>query len=156
MHSSLSSKSRGRDFLAQSGEEGVGMRFLLFSKIIFAALALAVGISAFAVNETHKSNFQITSPAHLNGMKMPAGDYTAKWEGEGPTVQVSIMRGSKVLITVPAQVVVLSQPAANTQAETQKGSDGNEALTRLQFSGKKFALDLDNESANGQKAESSN
>jgi hypothetical protein len=132
------------------------MKFSVFSKIMIAALALAFAASAFAANQEHKSNFQISSPAQLNGVKMPAGDYTAKWEGEGPTVQLSIMRGNKVLTTVPARVVALSQPAPGTQTETQKNSTGNPELTRLKFSGKKFALELGNESANGQKTESSN
>lgn len=132
------------------------MRFSVFGRIMIAALALAFAASAFAANETHKSNFQISSPARLNGVKIPAGNYTAKWEGEGPAVQLSILRGSKVLTTVPAQVVALEQPAADTQAETKKSSAGDPELTRLQFSGKKFALDLGNDSVNGQKAESTN
>ena len=133
------------------------MRFSVFSGMMVATLALAFAVSAFAANnETHKSNFQISSPAQLNGVKIPAGDYTAKWEGEGPAVQVSIMRGSKVVATVPAQVIALDQPATDTRTGTRKDSAGNSEITRLQFSGKKFALELSGEAANGQKAESAN
>jgi hypothetical protein len=128
------------------------MKSSLSSKIILATLTLAFTVSAFAVNDTHKNNFQISTPAQVNGTQIPAGEYTAKWEGSGPAVQVSIMQGKKVLATVPAQVVTLSQPAANTQAELNN-SNGNQELTELQFSGKTYSLEL---GAGSAKANSAN
>ena len=122
------------------------MKSSFYSRILFAALALTLATSAFAGSDSHKSNFQIFTPAQVNGTEIPAGDYTAKWEGSGPTVQLSITQGKKVLVTVPAQVVALSQPAADTQAETTNANGGRK-LTSLQFAGKKFALQLGGESA---------
>jgi hypothetical protein len=123
------------------------MKSSLFSKVMFATLALALTTSAFAASsDSHKSNFEISAAAQLNGTELPPGDYTAKWEGSGPTVQVSIMQGKKVVATVPAEVVALDRPASNTQAEI----NGNRELTALQFSGKKFSLALGTESAKAQ------
>jgi hypothetical protein len=123
------------------------MKYSLFSKLMFATLALALTTSAFAASgDSHKSNFEISAPAQINGTELPAGDYTARWEGSGPTVQVSIMQGKKVVATVPAQVVALDRPASNTQAEIAS----NRELTSLQFSGKKFSLELGTESAKAQ------
>ena len=133
------------------------MKSSLFSKIIFAALALALTASAFAANDSHKSNFEISAPTQVNGTQLAAGEYTAKWEGSGPTVQVSILQGRKVIATVPAQVVALTEPAAQTQAEVKSNSSGDRELTSLQFSGKKYSLDLGSESAKAQsKTESTN
>ncbi|HZI58370.1 MAG TPA: hypothetical protein VFF39_16425 [Verrucomicrobiae bacterium] len=133
------------------------MKSSLFSKIIFAALALALTASAFAANDSHKSNFEISAPTQVNGTQLAAGEYTAKWEGSGPTVQVSILQGKKVIATVPAQVVALTEPAAQTQAEVKSNSSGDRELTSLQFSGKKYSLDLGSESAKAQsKTESTN
>ena len=123
------------------------MKSSLFSKVMFATLALALTTSVFAASgDSHKSNFEISAPAQLNGTELPAGDYTARWEGSGPTVQVSIMQGKKVVATVPAEVVALDRPASNTQAEI----NGNRELTSLQFAGKKFSLALGTESAKAQ------
>jgi len=123
------------------------MKSSLFSKVMFATLALALTTSVFAASgDSHKSNFEISAAAQLNGTELPAGDYTARWEGSGPTVQVRIMQGKKVVATVPAEVVVLDRPASNTQAEI----NGNRELTSLQFSGKKFSLALGTESAKAQ------
>ena len=123
------------------------MKSSLFSKVMFATLALALTTSVFAASgDSHKSNFEISAAAQLNGTELPAGEYTARWEGPGPTVQVSIMQGKKVVATVPAQVVALDRPASNTQAEI----NGDRELTSLQFSGKKFSLELGTESAKAQ------
>ncbi|HEX4606263.1 MAG TPA: hypothetical protein VH724_19840 [Candidatus Angelobacter sp.] len=133
------------------------MKFSLFSKIILATLALALSASAFAANDSHKSNFEIYAPVQVNGTQLPAGQYTAKWEGSGPTVQVSIMQGRKVVATVPAQLVTLEQAASDTHAEIKNSSSGDRELMALQFSGKKYSLALGSESAKGQaKTDSAN
>jgi hypothetical protein len=122
------------------------MKSSLFFKIIFATLALALTTGAFAANDVHKSSFQISAPTQVNGKEIPAGEYTAKWEGSGPSVEVSIMKGKEVLATVPAQVVTLSEPARDSHAEI-KNANGDRELTGLQFSGKKYSLELGGESA---------
>ena len=126
------------------------MKSRLFFKIIFATLALALTTGAFAANDVHKSSFQISAPTQVNGKEIPAGEYTAKWEGTGPSVQVSIMKGKDVLATVPAQVVTLSEPARDSHAEIKNSSNGDRELTGLQFSGKKYSLELGTESAKAQ------
>jgi hypothetical protein len=127
------------------------MKSSLFSKVMFATLALALTTSVFAASsDSHKSNFEISAATQVNGTELPAGDYTAKWEGSGPTVQVSIMQGKKVVATVPAEVVALEQPASNTQTEIKSNSNGDRELTSLKFSGKKLSLALGTESAKAQ------
>ena len=133
------------------------MKSTLFSRIIFATLVLALATSAFAASDSHKSSFQISEATQVNGTTLPAGDYTAKWEGPGPTVQVSIMQGRKVVATVPAQVVALDSKSSDTQAEVANGSKGERELKALQFAGKKVSLQLGTESAKaGTKAASTN
>jgi hypothetical protein len=133
------------------------MKSSLFSKIIFATLALALTTAAFAASDSHKSDFQISAPTQVNGTEIPAGEYTAKWEGSGPNVQVSITQGRKVVATVPAQVVALDQPATDTHAEIKNSSNGDRELTALQFAGKRYTLQMGTESAKAQaKTDSSN
>jgi ABC-type enterochelin transport system substrate-binding protein len=126
------------------------MKSSLFSRIIFATLVLALTTSAFAANDSHKSGFEISAATQVNGTTIPAGEYTAKWEGSGPTVQVSILQGRKVVATAPAQVVVLDRAASDTQAEVLNGSNGERELKALQFAGKKISLQLGTESAKAQ------
>ena len=126
------------------------MKSPLFSKIIFAALALMLTVSAVAADSTHKASFEIAAPAQVNGTQLPAGEYVAKWEGSGPSVQVSIMQGRKVVATVPAQVVQLEQATRGSETELKTSPNGERELTKLRFDGKKYSLDLGSESAKAQ------
>jgi len=133
------------------------MKSLSFSRIILATLALVLATSAFAASDSHKSNFEIGNATQVNGTTLPAGEYTAQWEGSGPTVQVNILQGKKVVATVPAQVVTLDSKASDTHAEVFNGTNGERELKALQFEGKKFSLQLGTESATAQsKAASTN
>ena len=126
------------------------MKSTLFSRIIFATMVLAVTTSAFAASDSHKSSFQLSAATQVNGTTLPAGEYTAEWEGSGPTAQVNIMQGKKVLATAPAQVIALESKASNTQAEVFNGTNGERELKVLQFAGKKVSLQLGTESAKAQ------
>ncbi len=123
------------------------MKSSLFSKIIFASLALVLAGSAFAANAAHKENFQLSAPTLVNGTELPAGDYQARWDGSGPSVQVSITQGKKLIATVPAQVVELVQAPSDNETEIKNSSSSDRELTSLRFSGKKYSLDLGSESA---------
>jgi hypothetical protein len=148
-------KRRPQPVPADCGKESKGavMKSQLFSRIIFATLVLALTTSAFAVNDSHKSSFEISAPTQVNGTTIPAGDYTAQWEGTGPTVQVNIMQGKKVVATAPAQVIPLDSKASDTHAEVLNGSNGERKLKALQFAGKKISLQLEAQSAKAPTAE---
>jgi len=126
------------------------MKSLSFFRIILATLALALATSAFAASDSHKSNFEIGNATQVNGTTLKAGEYTAQWEGSGPTVQVNILQGKKVVATVPAQVVTLDSKASDTHAEVFNGTNGERELKALQFEGKKLSLQLGTESATAQ------
>lgn len=123
------------------------MKSPLFSRIIFATLALAFSTSAFAASDSHKGSFEISTATQVNGTTLPAGEYTAQWEGAGPTVQVNIMQGKKVVATAPAQVVALDSKAGDTHTEVFNGTKGERELKVLQFAGKKVSLQLETQSA---------
>ena len=129
------------------------MKSSLFSKIIFATLALALTTSAFAASDSHKGSFEIGAATQVNGTTLPAGEYTAQWEGAGPAVQVNILQGKKVVATAPAQVVTLDSKASDTQAEVLNGVNGDRELKVLQFAGKKISLKLETQSAKAQSPE---
>jgi hypothetical protein len=122
------------------------MKSSLFSRIIFATLAVVFTTSAFAA-DAQKASFEISAATQVNGTTLPAGEYTAQWEGSGPTVQVNILQGKKVVATAPAQLVALDRKASDTQAEVFNGSKGERELKVLQFAGKKISLQLEAQSA---------
>ena len=126
------------------------MKSSQFSRILLASLMLMLTVSAFAASDSHKESFQISSSTQVNGKELPAGDYEARWDGSGPSVQVNITQGKKLVATVPAQMVNLERASYSSAAEIKNAANGDRELTSLRFSGKKYALDLGSESAKSQ------
>jgi hypothetical protein len=117
------------------------MKFSKFSTALVFCLAIAVSTGAFAA-DSHKASFQISESVQVNGTELAAGDYVAKWVGDGPDVQLNITRNGKSLATVPAKLVQLDRKAASDAAEIRNGSGGGRELGSLQFAGKKFSIEL--------------
>lgn len=114
------------------------------SKGLLLGLALLLATSVFAVN---KGSIQVSNPVTVSGKQLPAGDYTVKWDGAGPNVELNILRGKNVVATVPARMVNLDQSPNQDSVVTNVGSDGRRALSEIRFSGKKYALAINAESA---------
>lgn len=114
------------------------------SKSLFLGLALLLATSAFAAN---KGSLQIQEPTSVNGTKLAPGDYKLEWDGNGPSVELSIMQGRKVIAKVPAHVVDLNRPAQNDAAVVKNNEDGTKTLSEVRLSGKKFAFAVGEEAA---------
>jgi len=74
------------------------------SKSLFLGLALLLATSAFAAN---KGSLTVQEPMTVNGTQLKPGDYKVEWDGNGPSVELSITQGKKVIAKVPAHVVNL-------------------------------------------------
>lgn len=118
------------------------MKSLQSIKIVMLLfLAAALSTAAFA-GDTAKGHFQISDPVQVNGTTLAAGNYTAKWDGTGPAVQVNIIRNGKTVATVPAKLVQSDNKAMQDSAEIQSNAAGSRELKALHFSGKKYSLQL--------------
>ncbi|SPF35193.1 conserved exported hypothetical protein [Candidatus Sulfotelmatobacter kueseliae] len=124
------------------------MKFATVSKILVVGLALLLASSAFAAT---KANLSLSGPVTVNGTTLKPGDYKLLWDGTGPSVEVSIIQGKTVVAKVPAKLVDLSTPSANTAAVVTNNGDGTRTLSGARFEGKKFALAI-GESSDGMQA----
>ena len=120
------------------------------SKGLLLGLALLLATSAFAAN---KGSLSVSDPVNVNGKQLKAGDYKVTWEGNGPNVQVNIMKGNKVVATAPGHVVELSN-APSDNAAVVSNDGGTRSLSEIRFSGKKYALALGGETAKAEPADS--
>jgi len=107
------------------------------SFVLGGALLLATG--AFAAN---KGPMQITDPTSVGGKELKPGDYTVSWDGTGPNVQLNVMKGSKLVTTVPAHVVAADHSSPSNSIVAKQNSDGSKSLSEIRFSGKKFTLQV--------------
>jgi len=126
------------------------MTFAKVSKSLVLSLALLMASSAFA---SSKANLELINPVTVNGTTLKPGDYKVQWEGTGPNVELSILKGKEVVAKVPAHVVELQTPSSNDAAVTRQNPGGPNSLAGIRFQGKKFSLKLgdssDNMQANG-------
>ena len=127
------------------------MKFATVSKTLVMGLALMLASSAFAAS---KANLTLNSPTSVNGTKLNAGDYKLEWDGSGPSVEVSIIQGKKVVTKVQAKVVDLEKAPINNAALLKQNGDGTTTLAGVRFQGKKYALEL-GEASDGMQAGSS-
>jgi hypothetical protein len=113
-------------------------------KGLLLGLALLLAVSAFASN---KGSVSLSDSVIVGNQTLKPGDYSVKWDGNGPNVQLSIMKGSKVVATAPARLVDMNQPYRRDAAVTQMNADGSKSLIGLRLAGKRFAIEIGQESA---------
>jgi hypothetical protein len=118
------------------------MKFARVGLVLGVTLLLAA--SAFAAN---RGSLQLMDPVTVAGTQLKPGDYSLKWEGNGPNVELSILKGSKVVATTPARLIDLNQSSYSDAAVVNTNSDGSRSLTEIHFGGKKYALAVGQESA---------
>ena len=121
------------------------MKFANVSKGLLLGLALLLATSAFAAS--NRGSMELMDPVTVSGKQLPAGEYSVKWDGSGPNVELNILKGNKVVATTPAWLVDLSQKSNSDSAIVQQNGDGSKSLTEIHFGGKKYALAIGNESA---------
>ena len=104
------------------------MKFATVSKSLVLGLAVLLASSAFAAT---KATLHIDNPTSVNGTALKPGDYSVRWDGTGPNVDVSIMQGKTVIAKVPGKLVDLTSPAQYDAALVTQGSSGTSTLTGL-------------------------
>jgi hypothetical protein len=121
------------------------MKFANISKGLLLGLALLLATSALAA--TNKGSVQLQDSVTVSGKQLRAGEYSVKWDGSGPNVELSILKGNKVVATTPARLIDLNEKSNRDAAVVQNNGDGSKSLAEIHFSGKKYALAIGNESA---------
>jgi len=127
------------------------MKSSKLSKGLLLGLALLLATSAFAAN---KGSLQVSDAVTVSGKQLARGEYTVKWEGNGPNVELNILQGKKVVATTPARLIDLNRSADGDSAVVRKNDDGSRTLAEIRFAGKKYALALGNESAKAEAEDS--
>jgi hypothetical protein len=121
------------------------MKFAHVSKGLLLGLTLLLATSVFAAS--NKGSMQLLDPVTVSGKQLPAGDYSVKWDGTGPNVELNILRNNKVVATTPARLIDLNQKVNGDAAVLKNNDDGSKTLTEIRFGGRKYALAIGQETA---------
>jgi hypothetical protein len=122
------------------------MKFTNGLKGLLLGLALLLAASAWA---SSKASIEIVDNISVGGQQLKAGEYSLRWEGSGSNVELSILKGSKVVATTPAHLMDVTQSASRDLILTKTNADGSKSLSQIQLAGKKFAITVGQESAAG-------
>jgi hypothetical protein len=112
--------------------------------VLTATFLLTLGALA---EQKHHAGFTLAEDAQVGNTQLKAGDYKAEWTGDGPSVQVQIMKGSKTVATVPAQVVPQKEAVANTDVILKPGDNGTKTVDQIDFAKLKQSLKLGSENS---------
>ena len=94
--------------------------------------------SAFAANN---ATIHVPGAVNVSGKQLEAGSYKVSWDGTGPAIELSILKGKNVVAKVPAKLVDV-QKASATDAVITRSSGNDRELSQIQFGGKKYVIDL--------------
>lgn len=109
-----------------------------WKKIALAGIVLAAG-SAFAAT---KGSLELQHPTNLGGKQLASGSYTVRWGGSGDQVEVKVYQGKNMVASIPARIVTLEKPLEYDATLMRRNDDGTMSLTRINFGGKKYALEI--------------
>jgi hypothetical protein len=113
-----------------------------YMAIVVLLLMVPMALLAAAKNSP---NITFNETVTINGTQVPPGDYRVEWQGNGPTVETSIVKGKKVLATAPATLV-----NADTQydgaVETTDGPNNSKVLQAIDWSNRSLRFDQGNNS----------
>ncbi len=123
------------------------MKLSIVSKSLLPGLALLLATSALAANKGNRGSFEVFEPVTVSGHQLAPGQYKLTWEGTASSVELMILSQGKVVATVPARLIELSQAVRDNATESRKNDDGSQSLTQIDFAGKKYALSFGDESA---------
>ena len=114
------------------------------TKTTLVAASLLLATVAFG---GEKASVKVFEDVKVNGKALPAGRYELSWEGSGSNVQVSVLKGKETVATFPAQLEAAKAAAASTGYSTRSEGDGSKSITNVFFAGRKYTLNLDQQSA---------
>jgi len=101
---------------------------------LFAILAIWVPVS-LASSKANKKGFTVTDPVQVQSVVLSPGHYEVSWMQMGSNVPVTIYKGHKALVTIPAASVVNQEsPYEGNAVVTTKEPNGALELTGIEFS----------------------
>jgi len=109
-------------------------------KGLLLGLSVLLAAGAFAAD---KGSLELHSAASIGGTQLGAGAYKLKWDGDGPAVQLNILKGNKVVASARARIVNIDHPFEHNESVVNQNGNGGRSLGEIRLSGKKYVLAID-------------
>ena len=103
--------------------------------LCLSVLTAAVLTNRAAANTADSEHITFSEPVVVAGTLLEAKTYKLVWEGTGPQVQVSFMKGSKTVATASA-TIVLAESSYDGAVETKALADNSKVLEKITWKNK--------------------
>jgi hypothetical protein len=133
--------------IAEAEKEGSSMSFRRVALIAVLALSLGSSSTLLAQKASHKGRLSFDRPIAVAGQTLKAGQYQVRWEDDGTTAQVKVVKDAKVLVTTTAKVVALEKKPIGDRTDTVRDANGQESIARIQFAGQMQELQFGDQAA---------
>ena len=110
--------------------------------VLILTCLLGLGGSARAARDNVHS-VEISDVVQIGSTKLKPGNYTVKWQGTGPTVQVSFQQNGKTVVTVPGTLKTNDDQVTQDAIVTEATTTGTSTLKEIDFGHHKEALVFD-------------
>lgn len=104
--------------------------------------ALAMLLTTAAPFAATRRDLVVRQEVVVDGQPIPAGTYALRWKGTGTPgeLDVTVHRGTKVVVKASGKEIKLDQPSLNDSLVYQIGEDGSSNLVEIRFAGSKTAI----------------
>ncbi len=118
------------------------MKYLKTALILAIVAVVFCSASAMAAGAGKKVKLTVASPVTIGGQTLAEGEYSVTWEGTAGQVQVTVLKGKKVMVTTTATIQPRSAAYSVTALLTTKKGD-TPSVSEIRPEGMKEALVLE-------------
>jgi hypothetical protein len=123
---------------------GKGLNTMELGKYFLLTLVVAVLLPLVALAaDKNEGRISLSAPTQLGSQQIKPGDYKVEWDGSGPSVQVRILRGSKVVATSTASLTEQKTPVPSDQVVLETQDNGTRTLRQIDFAKRRVSLVFD-------------
>ncbi len=109
----------------------------MLARIALLVFAVTMSLSAFAGSKPE--SITLLHDVQLNGTTIPAGDYTVKYDANGSTCLVKVMKGGKTVATANGELKQLANKPEHNQVVLDDTANGP-AVSEMDFSNTATAI----------------
>ena len=106
--------------------------------------------SGALAGDANKGKLHLQDKTVVDGKPLNPGYYSVEWTGAGTTVQVTLRQGKQTVATFPAHITEQLTPNHDDAYANATEPDGSSKLTAIYISGKRTALELEQNQAHSQ------